>query len=139
MSTWKITGCYSISDLRFDEPVGESKDTEATELVDLGVQIAILDTASIEILQVYSGPPIIVYKFRHWGYMEGEFKGQPPTGELVEMLGVSIMELDENFKVSKMEFFYDRGELLAGLIKGEVESISQDFITSGASSSCPFS
>ncbi|PWA49815.1 pathogen-related protein [Artemisia annua] len=94
---------------------------------------------AVEILQVYSGPPIIVYKFRHWGYMEGEFKGQPPTGELVEMFGVSIMELDENFKVSKMEFFYDRGELLAGLIKGEVESISQDFITSGTSSSCPFS
>nr|GEX99636.1 hypothetical protein [Tanacetum cinerariifolium] len=94
---------------------------------------------AVEILQVYSGPPIIVYKFRHWGYMEGEFKGQPPTGELVEMFGVSIMELDENFKVSKVEFFYDRGELLAGLIKGEAESISQDFITSGASSSCPFS
>ncbi|KAL2503675.1 pathogenesis-related family protein [Abeliophyllum distichum] len=25
----------------------------------------------LEILQVYSGPPVIVYKFRHWGFMEG--------------------------------------------------------------------
>ncbi|KAJ0778345.1 putative NTF2-like domain superfamily protein [Helianthus annuus] len=48
---------------------------------------------AVEILQVYSGPPVIVYKFRHWGYMEGPFKGHPPTGELVEMFGVSTMEV----------------------------------------------
>ncbi|XP_076891872.1 pathogen-related protein-like [Bidens hawaiensis] len=58
---------------------------------------------AMEILEVYSGPPVTAYKFRHWGYMEGPFKGHPPTNELVEMFGVSIMELDENFKVVKMD------------------------------------
>ncbi|KAF2291263.1 hypothetical protein GH714_021100 [Hevea brasiliensis] len=29
---------------------------------------------ALEVLQVYSGPPVIVYKFRHWAYMEGPFK-----------------------------------------------------------------
>ncbi|GJZ09756.1 pathogen-related protein-like protein [Tanacetum coccineum] len=47
---------------------------------------------AVEILQVYSGPPVIAYKFKHWGYMEGPFKGHPPTGELVEMFGVSTLE-----------------------------------------------
>ena len=50
---------------------------------------------AVEILQVYSGPPVIAYKFRHWGYMEGPFKGQPPTGELVEMFGVTTMEVSD--------------------------------------------
>lgn len=47
---------------------------------------------ALEVTQVYSGPPLIVYKFRHWGYMEGPFKGHAPTGELVQIYGISIME-----------------------------------------------
>ncbi|XP_010261152.1 PREDICTED: pathogen-related protein-like [Nelumbo nucifera] len=42
---------------------------------------------ALEILQVYSGPPAIVYKFRHWAFMEGPFKGHAPTGEKVEFFG----------------------------------------------------
>ncbi|KAL8211525.1 hypothetical protein R6Q57_005962 [Mikania cordata] len=72
----------------------------------------------LEVLEVYSGPPVIAYKFRHWGYMEGPFKAYQPTGELVEMFGVSILKLEEQFKIVKIEFFYDKGELLASLIKG---------------------
>lgn len=48
---------------------------------------------AVEILQVYSGPPVIVYKFRHWGYMEGPFKGHAPTGEMVELFGIGIFEV----------------------------------------------
>lgn len=73
---------------------------------------------AVEILQVYSGPPNIVYKFRHWGYMEGPFKGHAPTGELVELFGMSVFQVDEDMKVEKVEFFLDRGELLGSLMKG---------------------
>ena len=45
---------------------------------------------AIEILQAYSGPPVIVFKFRHWGYMEGPFKGHAPTGEKIELFGIGI-------------------------------------------------
>ncbi|CAI9115658.1 OLC1v1016628C3 [Oldenlandia corymbosa var. corymbosa] len=48
---------------------------------------------ALEILHVYSGPPVIVYKFRHWGFMEGPFKGHSPTGELVEFFGMAIFEV----------------------------------------------
>lgn len=73
---------------------------------------------ALEILQVYSGPPAIVYKFRHWGYMEGPFKGHAPTGEKVEFFGMAIFEVDEQMKVVKVEFFYDPGQLIGGLLKG---------------------
>ncbi|XVF32286.1 hypothetical protein REPUB_Repub17cG0068800 [Reevesia pubescens] len=61
---------------------------------------------ALEILKVYTGPPEIVYKFRHWGYNEGAFKGHAPTGELVEFYGIAIMEVDEEMKVVRVEFFY---------------------------------
>ncbi|KAL2903982.1 Pathogen-related protein [Bienertia sinuspersici] len=73
---------------------------------------------AFEILQVYSDAPVIAYKFRHWAYMEGPFQGHPPTGELVEFFGVAIFEVDEQMRVIKVEFFYDRGELLGALMKG---------------------
>lgn len=89
---------------------------------------------ALEVLQVYSGPPVIVYKFRHWGYMEGPFKGHAATGELVELYGMSIFEVDEHMKVVKVEFFIDRGELLGGLMKGA----TLDGSTAEAASTCPF-
>ncbi|PON99669.1 NTF2-like domain containing protein [Trema orientale] len=89
---------------------------------------------ALEIVHVYSGPPVIVYKFRHWGYMEGPFKGHAPTGEIVQLFGMAIFELDEQEKIVKVEFFYDRGELLGGLINGS----SLDSTTSeDGASSCP--
>lgn len=48
---------------------------------------------ALEILQVYTGPPVIVYKFRHWGFMEGPFKGQAPSGEKAEFHGIAIFEV----------------------------------------------
>ncbi|CAN1234874.1 Pathogen-related protein, partial [Linum perenne] len=90
---------------------------------------------ALEVLQVYSGPPSIVYKFRHWGYMEGPFKGYLPTGELVELFGIGIFQVDEEMKVEKVEFFFDRGELLGGLMKGDKVSHGGD---ASAAPSCPF-
>nr|DAD37801.1 TPA_asm: hypothetical protein HUJ06_008442 [Nelumbo nucifera] len=43
-----------------------------------------------EVLSVYSGPPVIAFKFRHWGFMEGSFKEHAPTGEKVELLGFNL-------------------------------------------------
>uniref|UniRef100_A0A7C9ATC7 Pathogen-related protein n=1 Tax=Opuntia streptacantha TaxID=393608 RepID=A0A7C9ATC7_OPUST len=95
---------------------------------------------ALEVLQVYSGPPVIVYKFRHWGYMEGPFQGHAPTGELVELFGIAIFEVDENWKVVKVEFFYDRGELLGALVKGpKLESSSSSPPKSSEGTpGCPF-
>ncbi|KAL1820198.1 pathogen-related protein isoform X2 [Daucus carota subsp. sativus] len=88
---------------------------------------------ALEILHVYAGPPVIVYKFRHWGFVEGPFKGHAPTGEKAEFQGIGIFELDENSKIFKVELFHDRGELLGGLVKGEKTTDS----TGGMASSCP--
>ncbi|KAI5311936.1 hypothetical protein L3X38_041109 [Prunus dulcis] len=85
---------------------------------------------AVEILQVYSGPPQIVYKFRHWAYMEGPFKGHAPTGELVEFYGMAIFGVDKHMKIVSVEFFYDPGELLGALVKGaKIENYAGEMTT----------
>ncbi|TVU22382.1 hypothetical protein EJB05_32073, partial [Eragrostis curvula] len=71
---------------------------------------------TIEVLDVYSGPPKIAFKFRHWGYMEGPFMGHPPHGQRVEFFGVCIFHVDEEMKVEKTEYFYERGNFLASFL-----------------------
>ena len=62
---------------------------------------------ALEVVEVYSGPPVIVYKFRHWGYMEGPFKGHAPTGEKIELYGMGIFTVIHShylsFKVEKQK------------------------------------
>lgn len=133
---------------------------------------------AVEVIEVYAGPPVIVLKFRHWGYMEGPFKGHAPTGEMVEFFGIGVYEVDnstsfpfpsfiigtvhlqysvvhrrrtclcavqvdENMKIVRIEFFFDRGELLGGLVRGPaVESApareEEEAALPAASTSCPF-
>ncbi|KAJ4951531.1 hypothetical protein NE237_028363 [Protea cynaroides] len=93
---------------------------------------------ALEILEVYSGPPKIAFKFRHWGYMEGPFKGHAPTGEKVELSGISITEVDESLRIVKLEFIYDAGELLAGLLKGPVSKEFESDTSPSSSLNCPF-
>ncbi|KAK6229304.1 hypothetical protein SCA6_018255 [Theobroma cacao] len=78
-----------------------------------------------EVISVYSGPPLIAFKFRHWGIFQGPFKGHAPTGEKVEFFGLGTLKVDESLKVEDVEIYYDPGELFAGLLKGPPISESQ--------------
>lgn len=93
-----------------------------------------------EVLSVYSGPPVIVFKFRHWGYMEGPFKGHAPTGELVEFSGVAILKVDESLRAEEVEIYYDPAELFAGLLKGDAVADDHGDIDAAAAKlqACPF-
>lgn len=46
-----------------------------------------------EVISVHSGPPSIAYKFRHWGFFEGPFKGHAPTGEMVQFFGMGLLKV----------------------------------------------
>ncbi|CAL1362917.1 unnamed protein product [Linum trigynum] len=137
--TRKIGGGYN-SFLQTSLPKelrGYDPDVETVESAHLAFTTTFPRGFAVEVLQVYSGPPVIPYKFRHWGYMEGPFKGCPPTGELVEFFGIGIFHVDEKMKVEKVEFFFDRGELLGGLMRGAKGSDGSTSATE-APISCPF-
>lgn len=46
-----------------------------------------------EVQAVYSPPPVVVMKFRHWGVMEGPFKGHAPTGAVVDSIGICVAKV----------------------------------------------
>ncbi|TYI41957.1 hypothetical protein ES332_A01G063800v1 [Gossypium tomentosum] len=89
-----------------------------------------------EVIHVYSGPPLISFKFRHWGIFEGPFKGHAPTGEKVEFYGIATVKVDEGLKVEEVEVYYDPAQLFGGLLKGAPISISSS--PTHHASACPF-
>ncbi|PNX61119.1 hypothetical protein L195_g052290, partial [Trifolium pratense] len=46
-----------------------------------------------EVIKVYTGPPEIAFKFRHWGFFEGPFKGHAPTGNMVQFFGLGTLKV----------------------------------------------
>ncbi|XP_075498132.1 pathogen-related protein [Primulina tabacum] len=93
-----------------------------------------------EVIAVYSGPPVITFKFRHWGYFEGPFKGHSPTGELVQFFGVGILKVDESLRAEDVEIYYDPAELFAGLLNGPVPGSNtehEETDSSAAMHKCP--
>ncbi|KAK9688775.1 hypothetical protein RND81_09G010100 [Saponaria officinalis] len=110
-----------------------------------------------EVIAVYSSPPVITFKFRHWGYFEGPYKGHAPTGELIQFYGIVILKVDESMRAEEVEIYYNPEELFAGFLKGRLltdkptEDTNQnetrrysnndgndDNVSSSSRPSCPF-
>ncbi|XP_061345085.1 pathogen-related protein-like [Gastrolobium bilobum] len=90
-----------------------------------------------EVIKVFTGPPEIAFKFRHWGIFEGPFKGHAPTGKMVEFYGLGTLKVDNNLKVEEVEIYYDPAELLGDLLSGK--HTEDNTKTSATSQGCPFS
>lgn len=61
-------------------------------------------------------PPVMAFKWRHWGRMTGKLVctigpdtklEAEATNQEVEIWGVSVMHLDADFKINKMEVSWD--------------------------------
>lgn len=72
-------------------------DKESFESSHDAFRLALPRVFAWEVVSVYSGPPVITYKFRHWGYFEGPFKEHAATGEMVEFYGVGIVKVHPLF------------------------------------------
>ncbi|XP_038903459.1 pathogen-related protein-like isoform X2 [Benincasa hispida] len=92
-----------------------------------------------EVIEVYSPPPLIAYKFRHWGFFEGPYKAYSPTGELVQFYGMATLKVDSSMKVEEVHIYYDPTELFGGLLKGKknIDYELSKTTDSSAASACP--
>ncbi|MET7394516.1 SnoaL-like polyketide cyclase [Dactylosporangium sp. NPDC005572] len=71
-----------------------------------------------EVLEVLSPPPVVTFKWRHWGAFEGEYHGFQPDGRTIEMFGVSVAKVTDDLKLLEVEHFYDPNEFLGRLTGG---------------------
>ena len=72
-----------------------------------------------ELIEVLSGPPNIVFKWRHWGTFKGHYKDYQPTGETIEIVGLSIAKVTEDLKLESVEHFFDTNNFLGKLTSGQ--------------------
>lgn len=82
-----------------------------------------------EVVDVYSPPPIIAVKWRHWGHFRGAYKDYSPTGETIEMTGISIVKVSDDLRILSLEHYYDNTKFLDSLTsggKGTLESKQKD-------------
>ncbi|MDJ0737071.1 MAG: SnoaL-like polyketide cyclase [Nostocaceae cyanobacterium] len=86
-----------------------------------------------ELLEVYSGPPNVAFKWRHWGHFKGAYKDFAPTGETVEIVGMSLARVTDDLKIISMEHYFDNSLFLQKLTAGGKQT-DVDKVTSR----CPF-
>lgn len=75
-----------------------------------------------EVLEVYSAPPTIAVKWRHWGHFRGAYKDYIPTGETIEIIGMSIIKVSNDLKILSLEHYYDNTKFLEQLTSGGKKS-----------------
>ncbi|MEQ9668431.1 ester cyclase [Coleofasciculus sp. G2-EDA-02] len=71
-----------------------------------------------ELMEVLSGPPNVVFKWRHWGTFSGSFKNYTATGETIEIIGISVAQVTENLKIQSVEHYFDNSAFLQKLTAG---------------------
>ena len=59
-----------------------------------------------------SPPPNVVFKWRHWGQFKGDFKDFAPTGETIEIIGLSVACVTEELQIESVEHFFDNSTFL---------------------------
>lgn len=79
-----------------------------------------------ECLKVYSGPPVVAFKWRHWGKFTGKLRCPvsdteklvaDPSNENVEIFGVTIAHVNDKFQIESLETFYDPAALFNEMLK----------------------
>jgi len=78
-----------------------------------------------EVLKVFSGPPNVVFTWRHWGQLEGAFQDHQGHGEKVEMFGLARVGVTEDLKIQKIEVFYDP-ETFIKVMEGRLKPVEME-------------
>ncbi|KAI1097435.1 hypothetical protein F4804DRAFT_171908 [Jackrogersella minutella] len=73
-----------------------------------------------EVLEVHSGPPVVSFKWRHWGEMKNDYVGRNSAGEyvtvkangqLIDIKGVTVAHLNSEFQVTELKTWFDSNEM----------------------------
>ncbi|KAK5110878.1 hypothetical protein LTR85_000716 [Meristemomyces frigidus] len=75
-----------------------------------------MPTFAWEVMEVYSGPPQVAFKWRHWGVMENDYVGFNDKGEKVvakahggpiEIFGVTVARVDDKVRLQDVDTWFD--------------------------------
>ncbi|KAI1124020.1 hypothetical protein F5Y10DRAFT_269496 [Nemania abortiva] len=86
-----------------------------------------MPTFAWEVLEVYTEPPVVAFKWRHWGEFKedysavnvaGESVKVPATGQLIDITGITVAHLNEKMQVTKLKTWFDSDEMFRQMDPG---------------------
>lgn len=75
-----------------------------------------MPTFAWEVIEVYSGPPKVSFKWRHWGTMKNDYVGFNDKGEkitakahggLIDITGITIATVDDKVRLQAVDTYFD--------------------------------
>ncbi|KAF7185161.1 Pathogen-related protein [Pseudocercospora fuligena] len=101
-----------------------------------------MPTFAWEVLEVYSGPPRVAFRWRHWGVMKNDYvgfndKGQKVTakahGGQIDIEGVTVAEVDDKVRLQAIQTWMDPLEMFRqiaphGVVNKEVMNRNVDMV-----------
>lgn len=89
-----------------------------------------------EVLEVFSGPPKVVFTWRHWATFSGSYKGNKGTGEMVEMYGMGVAEVTDDLQLRTTDIYYKPQEFLA-VLEGKKDASDLKYGRALVGTGCP--
>ncbi|KAG0163483.1 hypothetical protein DFQ28_011612 [Apophysomyces sp. BC1034] len=106
-----------------------------------------LRTFSFEVLEVLSGPPVVTFKWRHWGLMVGDLSVKLPGGEKLEgkatnetisTYGITVARINDKYEIEELETFYDPNDLIRQMAKNKKDGSGAQDGQASTGPKCPF-
>ncbi|ETS83304.1 hypothetical protein PFICI_05180 [Pestalotiopsis fici W106-1] len=103
-----------------------------------------MPTFAWEVLEVYSGPPVVAFRWRHWGVMKEDYVGWNHDGEKVtakahggpiDIQGVTVAHLSPKFQITKLETWFDPVEMFRQVAPEGV--VKKEMAAAAAAAGCP--
>ncbi|KAL4912139.1 hypothetical protein BDW62DRAFT_206742 [Aspergillus aurantiobrunneus] len=97
-----------------------------------------MPTFAWEVKEVYSGPPVVVFRWRHWGVMRDDYVGRDGQGEvvrikahggLIDIEGIVVARVNEKLQLEKIDVWFDPMEMF--------RQIARECASPAAVSGCP--
>ena len=75
-----------------------------------------MPTFAWEVLEVYSGPPVVAFRWRHWGVMKNDYVGINNAGEKVtakahggaiDIQGVTVASVNDKVQLQAVRTWFD--------------------------------
>ncbi|RTE68355.1 hypothetical protein BHE90_017267 [Fusarium euwallaceae] len=106
-----------------------------------------MPTFAWEVLEVYSGPPKVVFKWRHWGTFQNDYAAKNDRGErvtlksngkVIDIKGICVAELDDEFRIVDLDVYFDPMEMFSQMDKTNGEEPGPSEVVIAAQGACPF-
>mmetsp|Transcript_85876 Transcript_85876/g.152098 ORF Transcript_85876/g.152098 Transcript_85876/m.152098 type:complete len:233 (+) Transcript_85876:68-766(+) len=77
-----------------------------------------------EVLEVFSGPPKVSFKWRHFGRMSGTFtdkngKQHKGNGEMMNLIGLCIAQVNAELKIESLDIYYNPDDMINPLVTNQ--------------------